>query len=95
LLKKVSVLVIAKTYGFPRIYRRIMECNRRFLKNEETRKLVRTKVQYLFRLPRKWLQLAQNKLRGSAGLWIVASGSWNNHGRQEERVQQGGSKSSS
>ncbi|GJD08290.1 hypothetical protein Gasu2_26000 [Galdieria sulphuraria] len=73
LLKKVSIFVVAKTYGFPRLYRRLMECNRRLIKNEPTRKRVRDQVQYLFRLPRRWMQLVQNKLHGSTGLGIENS----------------------
>eukprot|EP00871_Galdieria_phlegrea_P005137 jgi/Galph1/5624/GphlegSOOS_G4300.1 len=57
LLKKVSVFVVAKTYGFPRLYRRLMECNRKFIKNPDTRKVVRNNVQYFFRLPRKIVEL--------------------------------------
>ncbi|EME28901.1 uncharacterized protein Gasu_36400 [Galdieria sulphuraria] len=51
-----------------------MECNRRLIKNEPTRKRVRDQVQYLFRLPRRWMQLVQNKLHGSTGLGIVSGG---------------------
>eukprot|EP00190_Bangiopsis_sp_CCMP1999_P006252 CAMPEP_0198723558 /NCGR_PEP_ID=MMETSP1475-20131203/1074_1 /TAXON_ID= ORGANISM="Unidentified sp., Strain CCMP1999" /NCGR_SAMPLE_ID=MMETSP1475 /ASSEMBLY_ACC=CAM_ASM_001111 /LENGTH=70 /DNA_ID=CAMNT_0044484739 /DNA_START=97 /DNA_END=306 /DNA_ORIENTATION=- len=50
--KKVSVLLLARLYGFPRLYKRMMELNRRFIKDGPTRQLIRDRTQATFRLPR-------------------------------------------
>lgn len=54
LAKKASVLLIAKLYGFPRLYRRMMEMNRRLIKNEATRTVVRDRTQ-VSRLCFRWV----------------------------------------
>mmetsp|Transcript_4184 Transcript_4184/g.11470 ORF Transcript_4184/g.11470 Transcript_4184/m.11470 type:complete len:93 (-) Transcript_4184:254-532(-) len=51
--KKVSVFLIARTYGFSRLYRRMMRANRFvFASSPTTRHKVSAAVQYSFRLPR-------------------------------------------
>ncbi|KAK4536356.1 hypothetical protein CDCA_CDCA08G2381 [Cyanidium caldarium] len=63
-VKKVTLFMIARTYGFPRLYRRIMEQNRRWLRGRpEARTWVRDRVQTLFRLPRTLAQRMQRKIR--------------------------------
>jgi hypothetical protein len=52
-LKKVAVFAVAKTYGFPRLYRRLMEVNRKLFRNDAVKQAwIRDRVQYAFRLPR-------------------------------------------
>ncbi|KAK4529757.1 hypothetical protein CCYA_CCYA02G0614 [Cyanidiococcus yangmingshanensis] len=52
-LKKAAVFAVAKTYGFPRLYRRLMELNRKIFRENRTQQVwLRARVQCLFRLPR-------------------------------------------
>mmetsp|Transcript_17896 Transcript_17896/g.31106 ORF Transcript_17896/g.31106 Transcript_17896/m.31106 type:complete len:235 (+) Transcript_17896:320-1024(+) len=75
LAKKVSVFVIAKTYGFPRLYRKMMRVNRKVFKNDEsTRRSVMEWTQYTFRLPR----ILMEKWKGKKTLENVGSGSVRN-----------------
>mmetsp|Transcript_7702 Transcript_7702/g.13987 ORF Transcript_7702/g.13987 Transcript_7702/m.13987 type:complete len:186 (-) Transcript_7702:821-1378(-) len=62
LLKKASVFLIARTYGFPRLYRRIMQMNRYlFQKDPERRKSIADITKKTFRFPNtvlnKWKSL--------------------------------------
>ena len=42
-----------QTYGFPRVYRRLIEVNKRALSNRSTRRAVQEKVKYFFRIPNR------------------------------------------
>jgi hypothetical protein len=61
-LKKVAVFAVAKTYGFPRLYRRIMELNRKMFHGKRAQQVwFRDRVQYIFRLPRIVYQRFRNR----------------------------------
>jgi hypothetical protein len=49
--KKLSLVGIAQVYGYPRLYRRIMEVNRNVAQSQEEYDTVRDAVQLVFRLP--------------------------------------------
>jgi len=49
--KKGAVYMIARQYGFPRLYRRILEANNKTFSDPATRKSVRDIVKYTFRIP--------------------------------------------
>ncbi|GBG69642.1 hypothetical protein CBR_g4471 [Chara braunii] len=52
--KKVTIFLVAKTYGFPRLYRRTAEVNRFINRhNPRRRENVRSFIQGVFRLPRR------------------------------------------
>ncbi|KAJ8903564.1 hypothetical protein NDN08_004668 [Rhodosorus marinus] len=61
--KKLSVLAIARLYGFPRLYRRMMEVNRRLVHDKSSQDWVRDKTQAFFRFPRHVSAFMRN-LRG-------------------------------
>lgn len=60
--KKVAAYAIARTIGFPRIYRRILLANRKlFRKNEAAQARVRYYSKFMFRLPRYFYDRIRNK----------------------------------
>ena len=77
--KKVSVFLIARTYGFPKLYRKMMRLNRRIYRNRpESRKKVTEYTQLTFRWPRllaeKWRSIRAGRMRTSlvAGAVLLA-----------------------
>ncbi len=50
-----------QTYGFPRLYRRLIEYNRRCIADRSRRRAIQDKVKYFFRIP--------NKIGRSLGIW--------------------------
>jgi len=49
--KKGVVYGIARQYGIPRVYRRILEVNRRITTDKSSRVYVKSKIESAFRLP--------------------------------------------
>ncbi|KAA8497609.1 hypothetical protein FVE85_5194 [Porphyridium purpureum] len=64
LAKKVSVFVIARTYGFPRLYRKLMRVNRAVAgRRPNLQRRIRLWAQFMFRWPR----LLHQRWVGSSG----------------------------
>lgn len=42
-----------QSYGFPRVYRRLLEFNRRTIADRTSRRVIQERVKYFFRIPNK------------------------------------------
>ncbi|CAI8021494.1 hypothetical protein GBAR_LOCUS12743 [Geodia barretti] len=53
LAKKTALYVVGRSYGFPRVYRRMVEFNRRTIGDRTSRRVIQERVKYFFRIPNK------------------------------------------
>lgn len=44
---------LSQTYGFPRLYRRLIEYNRRNIADRSRRRAIQDRVKYFFRIPNR------------------------------------------
>ncbi len=72
---KVAAFVVAKTYGFPRLYRRMMEVNKRIVTPMWIRGQITYGVQWMMRLPKVAYRGALARIRNSFGTSTETSGS--------------------
>ncbi|KAF0852414.1 putative mitochondrial protein [Andalucia godoyi] len=65
--KKVLAYSIGRMYGFPKLYRRIGELNRKLIKTPRTRARVMHCVRFMFRLPRIAYEQVRAKYTDTVG----------------------------
>ena len=66
LAKKVVVFTVAKTYGFPRLYRRMVEVNRKLISNPGRQKSIQEAMKYSFRFPKKMVDYFSSRVKKKA-----------------------------
>ncbi|XP_022805831.1 uncharacterized protein LOC111342967 [Stylophora pistillata] len=54
--KKVTVYAVGRYYGFPRLYRRFAEFNRRVTSNRQTLRRRQEVMKFVFRVPNRILE---------------------------------------
>lgn len=60
-----------QSYGFPRVYRRLLEFNRRTIADRTSRRVIQERVKYFFRIPNKigrGLGMRYIRVRGKGNL---------------------------
>lgn len=56
--KKATVYILGRMYGYPRLYRRFLEFNKRRAVGSAKRKALQERVKYFFRVPNQvWARL--------------------------------------
>lgn len=65
LMKKVAAYGIARYYGFPKLYRKIIHANRRILASPDQAKAMNERVKTIFRLPNQAGDGLRNLLRAT------------------------------
>ncbi|XP_062521935.1 uncharacterized protein LOC134196730 [Corticium candelabrum] len=53
--KKAGIYALGRAYGYPRVYRRILEYSKMSIRDQNRRKGLQRSVKYVFRLPNRSL----------------------------------------